>query len=255
MRSLLAFFRIFVVFSIILFGVILLALMMPFTSRKTAHWVFISLKGVLLWVIGVRVHGPSFDAMEPGMIMANHRSYLDILFIPTKALFTIVGKVEVRSWPIIGWAARALGVIWVKRESKESRKSTKDYIVKSMKKGQTVVLFPEGTSGEGPLLFPLKPGMFYECATHNFPIYQWSLHFDNAKTAFPPGVPFLKHLWLMCQEWRVNAYIDLREEPIRGNDGEELVENATSWWNASLTQLNNKYPVKHSGFWPDPRLQ
>jgi len=59
----------------------------------------------------------------------------------------------------------------------------------------------------------------------------------------------------MCQEWRVNAYIDLRVEPIRGNDGEELVENATAWWNASLTQLNNKYPVKHSGFWPDPRLQ
>jgi len=254
MRSILAFLRISLVFSIILFGVIILALMMPFASRRVAHAVFISLKGVLLWVVGVRVHGEKFETMAPGMIMANHRSYLDVLFIPTKTLFTIVGKVEVRSWPVIGWAARALGVIWVKRESKESRRATRDYIVKAMQKGETVVLFPEGTSGEGPLLLPLKPGMFFECATHGFPIYQWSLHFDNAKTAFPPGIPFMKHLWLLCKEWHVNAYIEIREEPIHGSDGQALVNDATQWWNSSLTKLNEKYPARNLGFWPDKRL-
>ena len=254
MRFIQAFARILLVFSIILFGVCLLALMMPFSSRRLAHTVFLRLKGILLWVVGVRVHGPSFDHMEPGMIMANHRSYLDILFIPSTALFTIVGKVEVRSWPIIGWAARALGVIWVKRESKESRKKTKDYIVKSMHAGQTVVLFPEGTSGEGPLMYPLKPGMFFECAAHNFPIYQWSLHFDNAKTAFPPGIPFMKHLWTLCKESRINAYIELREAPLRGNDGDVMLEEATKWWNTSLASLNERYPAKNAGYWPDARV-
>lgn len=253
MRSILAVIRIISVFIIILAGVTVLAIMMPFTSRKFAHRVFMALKGLMLWVVGVRVHGPEFETIQPGMIMANHRSYLDVLFIPTKRLFTIVGKVEVRSWPVIGWAARALGVIWVKRESKESRRSTRDYIVKAMKRGETVVLFPEGTSGEGPTLLPLKPGMFFECAKHNFPIYQWSLHFDNAKTAFPPGISFIKHLWAICREWHINAYIEIRQQPLQSNNGEELIEDAKYWWNNSLIGLSKAHPAKHSGYWPDDR--
>ena len=100
------------------------------------------------------------NTIGPGLIIANHRSYLDVLFIPTNKFFTIVGKVEIRSWPLIGWAGRALGVIWVKRESKSSRSQTKQTITEAVKRGNTVVLFPEGTSSEGPLLMPVHQVCF-----------------------------------------------------------------------------------------------
>lgn len=253
MRDIIAFFRVFGLLIVLVFGILALVVCAPIASRKTAHKIYMRFKGVLLWVVGIRVHGKPFEQMGPGLIVANHRSYLDVLFIPTEELFTIVGKIEVRSWPLIGWAGRALGTIWVKRESKESRLNTKAQISQAVENGETVVLFPEGTSWEGPLLLPIRPGMFYEAAEKGFKIYQWSLHFDNAVTGFPPGVPFTKHLWQLCRQPHVNAYTEIREEVLSGNDGQQLCDNAVSWWNQSLEKLNETYPAKNTGFWPDDR--
>ena len=253
MKYILGTIRVALIFVIILLGILLLAAMYPFAGRRAAHRIFMAIRWALLWAVGVRVHGPKFKNIGPGIIMANHRSYLDVLFIPTSELFTIVGKKEVKSWPFIGWAARALGVIWVKRESKESRTQTRQDILDAVEEGQTVVLFPEGTSGEGPLLLPLKPAMFYESAQRGFNIYQWSLHFDSAKTGFPPGVSFIKHLWAVCSEWRINAYIDVREEPLHMKDGDALIQEASNWWNDSLLKSATKNPARDSGYWPDTR--
>lgn len=254
MKSILGFIRVCGVFSTILFGVLSLAFLYPFAGRKVAHRLFMALRWVLLWIVGVTVKGARFNSIGPGIIMANHRSYLDILFVPTSEIFTIVGKAEVKNWPLIGLAARALGVLWVKRESKESRTKTREGIIDAVIDGQTVVLFPEGTSWEGPHMLPLKPGMFYESAKHGFNIYQWSLHFDSAKTGFPVGINFLSHLWAVCCEPKINAYVDIRAVPISHNDGEALLIDAQNWWKQSLVGLNKAHPARHSGYWPDHRL-
>lgn len=254
MKSILAIFRILAVLVVLVTGIAILVLSAPFRSRRLSHALFMKFRLVLLWVVGIKVHGTRFKEMGPGIIIANHRSYLDVLFIPTNDLFTIVGKIEVRSWPLIGWAGRALGVIWVKRESKTSRSQTKEAIVQAVDSGETVVLFPEGTSWEGPLLLPIRPGMFHEAANRGYKMYQWSLHFDNAKTGFPPGVPFTKHLWAICSEPSINAYTEVREIPLEGNDGTALCEDAIQWWNTSLTALNEKYPASNAGYWPDDRV-
>jgi len=255
MRTIRAFFRIILIFIILLLGISILAVLMPFATRETAHAIFMLLKGSLLRAIGVKVHGPKMEGIGPGLIMANHRSYLDVLFIPTSELFTIVGKIEVRSWPVFGFAGRALGVLWVNRESKESRSQTRESIVNAIHSGQKVVIFPEGTSWEGPLLLPLKPGMFHESAKHNFNIYQWSLHFDNAITGYPPGVSFLKHLWFICKETSINAYVDVREVPVASSSASELLEDCSAWWNESLTKLSEKHPARNSGYWSDARIK
>ena len=255
MRTIRAFFRIILIFIILFLGISVLAVLMPFATRETAHAIFMLLKGSLLRAIGVKVHGPKMEGIGPGLIMANHRSYLDVLFIPTSELFTIVGKIEVRSWPVFGFAGRALGVLWVNRESKESRSQTRESIVNAIHSGQKVVIFPEGTSWEGPLLLPLKPGMFHESAKHNFNIYQWSLHFDNAITGYPPGVSFLKHLWSICKETSINAYVDVREVPVASSSASELLEDCSAWWNESLTKLSEKHPARNSGYWPDARIK
>ena len=254
MKNILGFIRVVGVFSVILIGVLSLAFLYPFAGRKVAHRFFINLRWVLLWIVGVKVSGPRFDSIGPGILMSNHRSYLDVLFVPTSDLFTIVGKAEVKSWPLIGWAARALGVLWVKRESKESRTKTREGIIEAIKDGQTVVLFPEGTSWEGPQMLPLKPGMFYESAKYGFNIYQWSLHFDSAKTGYPVGINFISHLWAVCCVRKINAYVDVRPVPISNSDADALMDDAQEWWKNSLSGLSEAYPARHSGYWPDKRL-
>jgi hypothetical protein len=103
-------------------------------------------------------------------------------------------------------------------------------------------------------MLPVKPGMFYESAKHGFNIYQWSLHFDSAKTGFPIGINFLSHLWAVCSEPKINAYVDVRKVPISNEDGEALIADAQAWWRNSLAGLNEAHPARDSGYWPDARL-
>ena len=253
MRYALGIIRLLGILVVILLRIFSLSLTFPFGGRTIAHKIFMSIRWALLWIVGVKVHGQKFNRIGPGILMANHRSYLDVLFVPTSELFTIVGKVEVRSWPLIGWAARTMDPIWVKRENKASRTQTRQDIVKAIKEGKTIVLFPEGTSGEGPLLLPLKPAMFYEAARHGFGIYQWSIHFDSAKTAYPPGIGFINHLWAVCSEPKINAYVTVRQEPLQMNDGDALIAEASRWWDMELRRTSAVHPARHIGYWPDER--
>ena len=253
MRYALGIIRLLGISVVILLGVFGLSLTFPFGGRTIAHKIFMTIRWVLLWIVGVKVHGQKLNRIGPGILMANHRSYLDVLFVPTSEIFTIVGKVEVRSWPLIGWAARAMDPIWVKRENKASRTQTRQDIVNAIKRGKTIVLFPEGTSGEGPLLLPLKPAMFYEAARHGFGIYQWSIHFDSAKTGYPPGIGFINHLWAVCSEPKINAYVTVRQEPLQMNDGDALIAEASRWWDMELRRTAAVHPARHIGYWPDER--
>ena len=103
----------------LIIGIGVLVLTAPISNPRWSHKIYMKFKGLVLWVIGIKVHGEPFERIGPGLIIANHRSYLDVLFIPTEEYFTIVGKVEVRSWPLIGWAGRALGTIWVKEKARK----------------------------------------------------------------------------------------------------------------------------------------
>merc|ERR1739838_796738 len=103
-------------------------------------------------------------------------------------------------------------------------------------------------------MLALKPGMFYERAKHVFNSYQWSLHFDSAKTGFPVGVKFLSHLWAICCEPKINAYVDIRAVPISHTDSGALIADAQEWRKNRLAGLSDAYPARHSGYWPDHRL-
>ena len=60
MKSVLGFIRVCGVFTTILLGVLSLAVLYPFAGRRIAHRVFMALRWVLLWIVGVKVSGPLF---------------------------------------------------------------------------------------------------------------------------------------------------------------------------------------------------
>lgn len=254
MRVLLGIIRLLALAVVILLGVLVLFILFPLRAERAAKWLFTQLRHVLLFIMGVKVEGGGWGDVEPGLIMANHRSYLDVLLVPTKAPLTFVAKREVKKWPLIGQAASALGTVWVKRESKESRTKARKQIIEAVSKDKRIVIFPEGTSWEGPLMLPIRPAMFYECAEKELPIYIWSLHYTSGKVAFPIGVNFLKSLWTLVCEPRLQVYVDLKAMPLRGNDPEALIEEARQWWEHSLLKLYKKHPVANELYWNDDRI-
>ncbi len=93
------------------------------------------------------------------LFAANHISYLDILIIGGLLKAHFIAKSEVRSWPGIGFLAVLAGTIFVERRARLSRQQ-RDVIRSSLANGESLVLFPEGTSSNGSRVLPFKSSLF-----------------------------------------------------------------------------------------------
>ena len=95
------------------------------------------------------------------MLVANHQSMLDILviyqlFVP----FKWVSKKENFRIPIVGWLMRLNGYLEIERGKKESMLKLMDRAAKLIRKGNSIMMFPEGTRYPGGSLGPFREGAF-----------------------------------------------------------------------------------------------
>lgn len=190
---------------------------------------------VMLWVFGVKtvMHG---EKPKVGLMMSNHLSYIDIWMIPKYAITVFVAKAEVKKMPLIGWGASAVDTVYVDRSSKESRAATKNEIAERIRKGRSVIIFPEGTTGDGNGLLPLKPGMFHVAAEEGFPIIPTAIFYENADLAWVGDDNMGAHFFRNFVKLRTTAHIAFGE-PMTGTDGEELMERYRSWVLQQLQKL------------------
>jgi len=182
--------------------------------------------------IKLKVHG-ALPAVN-GVLMANHRSYIDIVLIPSQIPYVIVAKKQVKPWPIIGQAAVAIKTIFVDRDSAESRKRTRESIRDRLMQGISVLIFPEGTTFQGPGIGAYKPGMFHTCAAEGFQVIPVAVEFKNKQMAWVGDDTFLRHFIEAFGHWRIEVDVSMGA-PLSGNDGDAL-RNETEAWTAAETE-------------------
>lgn len=128
---------------------------------RWSFWVLVLLARSLLFILNVKVTCPdraTFRA-HSGFVFPNHVSYLDILVLLSVSPVRFVAKDEVRSWLVVGWIAKAIGCVFVKREDKKSRAEARATLA-SVETFPPVALFPEGKRGPGDSLLPFRYGAF-----------------------------------------------------------------------------------------------
>lgn len=135
---------------------VLLWLKHPWRNRLPRLWHKAALRAM---GIRVHVHGER-ETRRPLMVAANHSSWLDILVIASVVDATFVAKSEVREWPVFGLLARLQRSIFIKREDRRQTREQADEMADRLNAGETVVLFPEGTTTDGNRLGELKSPLF-----------------------------------------------------------------------------------------------
>lgn len=193
----------------------------------------------MLWVFGVKtvLHG---QKPKVGLMMSNHQSYIDIWLIPKYAITVFVAKAEVKKMPFVGWGASSVKTVYVDRSSKESRQKTKNEIAERIRNGRSVIIFPEGTTGDGNGLLPLKPGMFFNAAEAGFPIIPAAIFYENPDLAWVDDDPIGAHFVRNFSKLTTTAHI-IFGEPMIGTDGEELMERFRVWELERLGELEREY--------------
>jgi 1-acyl-sn-glycerol-3-phosphate acyltransferase len=96
---------------------------------------------------------------RPTLYVINHVSYLDIEVVGSLIKGSFVAKAEVKSWPLFGLLARLQRSVFVERRAPKTAE-TRDEMGRRLESGENLMLFPEGTSGDGNRVLPFKSALF-----------------------------------------------------------------------------------------------
>jgi 1-acyl-sn-glycerol-3-phosphate acyltransferase len=109
--------------------------------------------------IHIVVHG----RQEPRggvLFVANHLSWADIPVMGSRMLAAFVAKSEVAGWGPVGWLSTLSRTVYVDRERRQKTGDALNAIVDRLTAGENVILFPEGTNGDGVTILPFKSALF-----------------------------------------------------------------------------------------------
>jgi 1-acyl-sn-glycerol-3-phosphate acyltransferase len=130
----------------------LLACFYPLLKLPARHSIMRRWSGALLGILHVRLeiqgHLPQ-PGRQGALLIANHVSWLDVFVVNAASPSCFVAKSEVRTWPLFGLLCRLTRTIFIARDIRRDTLRANLEIARTLREGDCVALFPEGTSSDG----------------------------------------------------------------------------------------------------------
>jgi 1-acyl-sn-glycerol-3-phosphate acyltransferase len=118
------------------------------------------------------------------LIVANHVSWLDITALHAVApQLRFVSKSAIAHWPLLGALARAARTLFIEREKKRDALRVVHEVASALKDGDTVCVFPEGTTGPGDTVLPFHANLLQAAIATGVPVQPVALRYSE------PGLP------------------------------------------------------------------
>jgi len=240
--SLLAYFRIFccVLFLVIAVPFLHLETMIFPNKEKIGFRYRKWFTSLYLFILNIKVKKSGEIAAHNALIVRNHRMMIDPVIVLDYCPGYIVSKAEVASYPILEHGARNAGVIFVRRDQKESRNAIKEKIGELLSEGKNVVLFPEGTVNTDRLTARFSVGSFEEAAKYGRPVIPVALDYKDTSVYWGANISLIQHFLQVFRKPRLETRLVIGS-PIKGNDGFELMESAKNFIDNQLEVIRRDW--------------
>jgi len=147
----------------------------------------------------VRSGAPAGEAPGRGrLVVANHRSTADVLLLLRTFGGRMVSRADLSGWPLLGAAARAAGTLFVDRANAASGATAVRSIRSRLAAGDTVIVFPEGTTFPDDEVRPFHAGAFVAATRSDADIVPVGLAYQTGSGAAFVGETFPAHLARMA---------------------------------------------------------
>lgn len=161
------------------------------------------------------------SARRPTLFVANHVSFLDIEILGSLVEASFIAKADVARWPLFGWLAKLQRTIFVDRRVSTTHHQ-RNAISQRLDESDNLILFPEGTTGDGNRALPFKSALFsvagYTGAHGLLTVQPVSIayvrldgmplgRFYRPFVAWYGSMEFLPHLWGMLGLGRIGVEV------------------------------------------------
>jgi 1-acyl-sn-glycerol-3-phosphate acyltransferase len=170
--------------AIVLFVFPLVAL--PTRNRINRGWSY-----WLVRICGARiaVHGEPIPTavgrtgIEPTglgrLVLSNHVSWLDVFAINAVAPCRFVAKSEISEWPLLGPLVTRSGTLYIERGRRHAVAAMNHIVRDHLKAGETIAVFPEGTTTDGSLLLPFHSNLVASAVELGAPVWPLAVRYTE----------------------------------------------------------------------------
>lgn len=182
---------------------------LPTRNRINRHWSvgLVRLCGVRLRVSGVRLEPPLaatgiLSGSRGQLLLSNHVSWLDIFAIAAALPARFVAKSEIGQWPLLGALVTRAGTLYIERGRRHAVADTNDRILQHLRAGESVAVFPEGTTSRGDTLLPFHSNLLAPALQGGSAIWPVVLRYTQ-RSQFSDAAAFVGELTLVGSLMRV----------------------------------------------------
>lgn len=165
------------------------------STSPLIEWLMRTWARALVHAAGIELRVENLERIDPGkryIFVANHYSYLDIpcivAVIPQPIRF--MAKVSLFKIPIFGWAIGRAGFIPIDRKNRAKAKQSFDMAADRIRKGNTIVIFPEEGRSRERTMRPFQRGAFLLALKSEKTIVPLAI--DSTYDVFPVGAKSVK---------------------------------------------------------------
>lgn len=141
----------------------------------------------MLVIVGIELSVTGVPSAGPVLLVANHISWLDIVVMHAARHCRFVSKADIRHWPLVSTLANGSGTLYVERESRRDAHRVVQQMADSLRAGDVLAVFPEGTTGDGVTLKPFHANLIQAAIEADVPVQPVALKFVEAQTG---GISF-----------------------------------------------------------------
>ena len=135
------------------------------SSSPLVDWLVRFWARTLVRVAGIDLRTERMETLDPGqryILVANHYSYFDIpcILAAVPQPIRFMAKASLFKIPIFGWSLSRAGFIPIDRKNRRTAVKSFDLAVERIRKGNTIVIFPEEGRTAHRELRPFQRGAF-----------------------------------------------------------------------------------------------
>ncbi len=200
------------------------------------------------WGAGMRVVSIGPTPKAPFYMVVNHLSYLDMLVLARQTGCIFVSRGDVEHWPVFGWLAKSLYILFINRTDKRDTARINQLITRTLDEGDGIVVFAESRVSCGLDVEPFKSALLQPPIDHDMPVHHATLYYrtfdgdpnEGALVSWWRPEPFYAHLYRFLRYRGATATIHFGDTPVKENDRKELAKKLHAAVRANFKPLRQE---------------